>query len=181
MILSCVLLLQPGSTSLLVSSSTEVKQWSATVIRDSDLSVNWTVTFNSFSCHIKPVAQQTVKALLLLWLVIFHVLFILIPKCNEVVFACLLSTQREHASSVNVFPDDSGASLYNSIHTLFVLSLCNKTSDGMDFIPQGGDVCLGQFWCLMLLIWSFLWWSDLMCSRSTSRTRSDTSSPTSTL
>lgn len=37
-----------------------------------------------------------------------------------------------------------------------------------------------QLWCTMSHIWSCWWWSDLMSSRFTSRTRSDTCSQTST-
>lgn len=35
----------------------------------------------------------------------------------------LLSIQREQVSSFSFFPDDSGTSLYNSLHALFILSL----------------------------------------------------------
>lgn len=134
--------------------------------------------------------QQTVTTLLLHDFFYFYFPFLFPNVFTQVLFVSFkLSHQREDVSSFDIVPEDSGMSLYSSIHTYSspvfgrdeMLQTCNKTSDRIYFTLQGGGVCVGLFLCLILHIWSSLLWLDLMYSRFTSRTRSDTSSPTSTL
>lgn len=53
---------------------------------------------------------------------------------------------------------------------------CHLPCPLWQLVSGSGD----QLWCTMSHIWSCWWWSDLTSSRFTSRTRSDTCSPTST-
>lgn len=128
MILSCILLLQPGFTqSLLVSSSSEVNlRLEILIFLQGTLNCYFKLFLMPHKTY-KPANSQSSSAALTGY---FHCTFyffspnvmkqFLLVSFN---LSHLLSIQREQISSFSFFPDDSGTSLYNSIHALFILSV----------------------------------------------------------